>query len=264
MENKDFFPSSVVFYGPGWMTPYYWSNPGQIPGGIPAGMGAANAPWAVGGKFNNTWWTSFGGSDIPPQWRSLIPFTNPESTLAKTTPFNPATDRATPNRETYEFEVWHAPSDKSSMWRGWVQGQPLTIDGSISSYDDVGSSYFQNYIWHTLFRLQQAPDSTFAQLLGTVNRANSRLLNAPFNTSKFVTIADQSAWVVINDSQQRLWKNDYGEMMKSVMGFFDGHADYVQMERRAQTTDDPNAPTGAGSLTSLKPWDYSFLIPTTN
>jgi prepilin-type N-terminal cleavage/methylation domain-containing protein len=264
MENKDFFPSSVLFYGPSWMTPAYWSNPASIPGGIPAGAGSVNAPWSIGGKFNDPWWASAGGNDIPPQWRALFPYTQPDSLLARAVPFSPSNDRNNPDRANFQFEVWHSPGDKSTMWRSWAQGQAIALDGTISSYDDVGTSYGQNYIWHTLFRLQQAPDSTFAQVLGTVGRANGRLMAAAFNTSKFVTICDQTGWAIINDGQLRQWKNDFGDNMKSVMGFFDSHADYVQMERRAATSDDVNAPTGAGSLTSTKPWDYSFLIPTHN
>ena len=260
-ENKDTFPPSTMFYGPRWMTNAYWRNPGLIPGGVPA-LSLVNGPWSIGGKFNNSFYSGVAGGafDTPPQWRYLTPYTSPESLLARAEPFNVAADRATPDRQNYQFEIWNAPADKRSMWRGWVQGQALTVDDSISAYNDVGTSFQQNYVWHTLFR--QSNNENFAQTVATIDRANARLRVEGFNPAKFVTISDQTAWIVINDAQQRFWKSDYGDNMKSVMGFFDGHADYVQMERRTATADDPNAPLGVGAMNSVKPYNYSFLVPT--
>lgn len=258
-ENKDTFPPSTMFYGPRWMTNAYWRNPALIPGGVPP-LQLVNAPWSIGGKFCSQTFTAFGAADIPPQWRYLTPYTSPESQLTRAEPFNLAADQATPTRQNYQFEIWRAPADKRSMWRGWAQGQALTVDNSISAYDEVGSSYQQNYIWHTLFRLNN--NENFSQAVATIDRANSKLRGEGFNPSKFVVISDQTAWIVINDGMGRQWKSDYGDNMKSVMGFFDGHSDYVQMERRTATADDVNAATGAGSMTSIKPYTYSFLIPT--
>jgi len=258
-ENKDFFPPSIMFYGPRWMTNAYWRNPGSIPGGVPP-LQLVNAPWSVGGKFNSTFFQGMGPVDIPPQWRYLTPYTSPESLLTRAEPFNLATDQATPNRENYQFEMWRAPADKRSMWRNWASGGAFNVDGAVSAYDDVGSSFQQNYVWHTLFRLSN--NENFAQTVATLDRANAKLRVEGFQPAKFVVMSDQTAWIIINDPQGRQWKSDYGDNMKSVMGFYDGHADYVQMERRPATPDDVNAPLGVGSMRSTKPYDYSFLIPT--
>ncbi|MBY0307947.1 MAG: type II secretion system GspH family protein [Phycisphaerales bacterium] len=260
LDYKDVLAPSIMFYGPRWMTTAYWSNPSLIPGGVPP-LQTVNAPWSVGGKFCDSYYTPLGGVDIPASWRYLNPYTNPEFAVPRTEPFNVATDRSYPDRNAVSIDVWKSPGDKDSMWRSWVQGQPLSL-APVSAYDDVGTSYQQNYIWHTLFRDMANPD--FAGTLRMLSRANAKLRSEAFNGGKFVVCSDQTAWKVINDSQQRRWMGEFGEYNKSVMGFLDGHSDYITMERRAATADDVNAPTGAGSLSSNKPWDYSFLIPTSN
>lgn len=195
--------------------------------------------WGWGGKDPAQYWG--GGAnrahDIPAAVRPINQYLYPDLTFPPPqagTVVNTATARIpgrtdSQTRQQIELEAFRSPGDKSTRQRAW----PRPTLGT-SSYDDVGTSYHTNIRWYDYLRAEVTPPLD-AQ---TAYREGMRRLRvgSSFQPSKFVFLHDQTADIVTqNDSRVRsIYPNgiegDFGEDNKSVMAFFDGHADYLELE----------------------------------
>jgi prepilin-type N-terminal cleavage/methylation domain-containing protein len=220
----------------------------------PAG-GYAFSPFAYGGKACAERWA---GSpyDLAPGYRPLNVYIYPNQTHE--TIITPG------NRGTQDLPAYRSPGDKGSISDSTFSGSgPARINYAYTGYDDVGTSYVMNQIWFQAFRRSNA--QTLAVFREAIAAGNKRLGTAEVDATKFVLYTDQTAQLFMFGPANSNVIGEFGDMNKSVMGFLDGHGDYMKMERRTATAEDPYADIGAGNLTSrpgAKPWAYSFwLVP---
>jgi len=129
-------------------------------------------------------------------------------------------------RGQIELEAFKSPGDKISYQNRWPRDDP-----SISSYDDVGTSYHFNVRWFDVLFDQYNRDFTKAWDTG-IRRME---LAADIDTSSFVFIHDQIADIATSGDPrpQRRYPEgimgEYGEMNKSLMAFYDGHVGYKKI-----------------------------------
>lgn len=213
---------------------------GQIPDNLAGWQSFQGvASWSFGGKENDGFWFGYTGGafDYESVDRPINRYVNDSITYPYAdlpTTRIPATAEV---RRNFQMEVFKDPSDKFSLQQEWDYNtqaanvgrlrpsRALTTGEFISSYDDVGTSYHMNFKW-------------FGRVLAATQGANAfgrawfrgmRLFrNAEgINPSKFVFIHDQYTDLVANsNSTQYQLVNGFGDRNKSVMGYFDGHADY--------------------------------------
>jgi prepilin-type N-terminal cleavage/methylation domain-containing protein len=223
------------------MPPIRGAGRGQYPDN-PTGWSQIQgvASWSYGGKENDGYWISganaFGGAfDYESADRPLNRYVNdsviyPYQDLPTTR--IPATAEV---RRNFQLEVFKDPSDKFSLQQEWSYNanpantlrlrpsRSLTTGEFISSYDDVGTSYHMNFKWFGYIWPSREPNFGRAWFKGM------RLFRTAegISPSKFVFLHDQYADLIANaGSTQYQLINGYGDRNKSIMGFFDGHADY--------------------------------------
>ena len=180
--------------------------------------------WAYGGKNNNTRWGKI--FDEPAYARPLNPYIYPELDIEpppdfKEYPYNegiPSDDQ----RLALEMPAFRSPGDKISYQFGFPYPKP---DYTISSYDDVGTSYHCNMRWWDEIKGNYTFEGRFEEGMRRIKLA------ADFDTTKFVWIHDQTADITANDPHNppRDWMGEFGDLDKSCMAFLDGHADYILM-----------------------------------
>ncbi len=202
--------------------------------------------WSFGGKWCNVRWSTdqFAGLfDQNPAARPLNAYVYPSVAID-----NQVSDH---NRATLELPLFRSPGDKISyQFQARIYPSP---DYSISSYDDVGTSYHVNIKWWNEVEDSMRIDPRQNRRRGeTTYSFYSRILkNGMFriNTagevapSRFVWVHDQTADIVANDTRARNWMGEFGDRNRSVMAFLDGHVEYVNVV--------PNAMRGPG---------YTFLL----
>jgi len=192
------------------------------------GGGLGWSTWSFGGKNCNVRWMSYAGGlfDEPAARRPLNSYIYPEVRI------DPNITGAV--RNTTQLEAFKSPGDAASFQ--FLDPYP-TADRSLSSYDDVGTSYHINMKWWDpvmAFVSQTSPrrgNETQTQFWNRVMRDGIRRMNvaSSVNSSQFVWIHDQIGDVVAHDPQARNWVGEFGDRNKSVMSFLDGHTDYVAM-----------------------------------
>jgi hypothetical protein len=207
--------------------------------------------WTYGGKDTSEHWARGQGQihDIAAGARPLnqylygeIIFPTPVNRNEDWKNFKPG--RPPEPRGEIELEAYRSPGDKVSYQHGSVNGGPEDgpkgswpgRDYSISSYDDVGTSYHSNMYWWEPLLDQYDNDWTKAWFEGL-----KRLkLAGDFSTSTFVWMYDQTADVsanAVNTFPDGIM-GEFGELNKSVIGFYDGHVDYVSIVPGAPNTED--------------------------
>lgn len=218
---------------------------GQIPESQANQLNAMSS-WTYGGKNCNQWWAggaAGGGAGAfdheaadRPLNRYLV-----DGTIEPTSPIQPLASNAQDRRE-FQIPFYKDPGDRVSYQQFWAQnttpGQPLRgsvdpVGGAvISSYDDVGTSYHATLKWHD--RLQTTMGPGGPQNPGTAwQRAwyrGFRMMQKAEGVipSKFAWLHDQTADLVANaTSTNYQFRNGYGDINKSVLGFFDGHGAYA-------------------------------------
>ncbi|MDX2147241.1 MAG: prepilin-type N-terminal cleavage/methylation domain-containing protein [Planctomycetota bacterium] len=183
--------------------------------------------WQFGGKNNDSlegqsYWggTSF---DVEAADRPLNPYAVPDVTFPapEYDPSNWLTARLprdASDRKRPQAFIYRDPSDKWTHQRVWPNRWPTPL----SSYDDVGTSYHYNAKWW-----DQLP--TRLPFFDRFNFGTERIkLADAFIPSRFVWLHDQYADVIVNQTNLNfVLKNGYDDPNKSIMGFFDGHADYL-------------------------------------
>ena len=206
-ENKDYMPMIVTSTSP--------SSPGY-------------SSFSFGGKNCDQRWQGQNGGlwDTPAYMRPLNAYVYPTLTLEQT---------LTPqNRGLQQMDAFKSPGDKGSFQ--WLTPYPQA-DATKTSYDDVGTSYHNNFKWWDPVMAymnshggQRPGESTF-QYWNRVLKDGMRRMNtgANLDSTKFVFMHDQTGDIVAEDPLHRNWMGEFGGRNKSVMTFLDGHTDYVEM-----------------------------------
>jgi prepilin-type N-terminal cleavage/methylation domain-containing protein len=194
------------------------------------------ATWMFAGKnCNGSRWAGDAiGYDLPPIFRPLNFYLVSES-MERPTSINSFPANSS-ERTNFEVKVCKDPSDNVSFQ--YLSPFPRA-DNTISSYDDVGSSYHFNVKWHDQVTQTREPNFGRAWFYGY----NRLCLGDAFNPSKLVFCNDQWADAVINNpSLAARVKNGYDDVNKSCMLFFDGHAGYHTVYPGLPTSYDPVNP----------------------
>lgn len=218
--------------------------------------------WSYGGKDASEYWRTRSGGvfDEPAFTKPLNPYVYPDLNLPEPDGYNPAPVRYEEGRpddrqrEVLEMPAFRSPGDKKTHQRTWPE--PNT---QLGSYDDVGTSYHVNMRWWDAGDMRQFSAWTtggrgpiqYPKGSERWEEGMKRFRQAEFfDASKMVWIHDQTADVVANDDQGRDWLGEFNELNKSVMAFYDGHAEYVLIEPK-----DPSDPEA--NLTTNK---YTFIF----
>jgi len=204
-------------------------------GGVFTGMDT----WNYGGKNTSAFWSTppyTGVFDEPAYTRLLNPYVYPDIPLEKPAGYQGFVREngqlryykgtvAASERETLQMPIFRSPGDRHSYQRSWP-----TPDPTVSSYDDVGTSYHLNIRW--LYSLTGA----FYVTQPAFNEGIRRCRLAESFDPRFVFIYDQTADVttcaqfnVFPVSSRRNWMGEFGEVNKSVLGFMDGRAEYLRL-----------------------------------
>jgi prepilin-type N-terminal cleavage/methylation domain-containing protein len=203
-----------------------------------ATAGPAWCSWSYGGKNANIYWRTRSGGlfDDPAGLRPMNSYVYPNQDFSGHDSRDDIASQA--NRDRLELSAFRSPGDKVSYQRTW-DSNPL-IFTAISSYDDVGTSYHANWKWWN-WLLRNTParagESTRQRWDRVAREGGRRMTMATnFTASQFVWLYDQTADVVVYEDRDV--KGDYGERNRTVLGFLDGHADYIEVI--------PNEETGPG------------------
>ncbi len=236
-EKKDQVPMRGPAYSQGRITPdLAWNT------------------WYYGGKNCSDWWqTNYGGVyDEKAYCRPLNEYLYSGMTLEKpqghvnvgvgTTPLGVQCGRCwtftqgtiTPQqRASIEMTAYRSPGDRETRQRNWPTGDP-----SISSYNDVGTSYHMNMKWWDQPNAGLPTNDNTLRYDAGVRRI--RLATEFDPTNKFVWLNDQTTDITANwpgigppttipISQRPQFMGEFGEKNKSVLGFLDARAEYVKL-----------------------------------
>jgi len=178
--------------------------------------------WSHGGKTADPgFWGLNGFQLLPAKDRPLNRYLYPHLELR---------DPDLENGERLELEIWRDPADDGTYQRSnWYSDTIPELDPSISSYDDVGTSYHINYRWW------EATKANSKRLTGLENigpndlwRMTRKLFSRAADSApgRFVWLYDQTMDVVSVKSANVI--GFHGGENKSVAAFMDGHVDYIE------------------------------------
>jgi prepilin-type N-terminal cleavage/methylation domain-containing protein len=183
--------------------------------------------WRYGGKTTDTFWKTYasGVSYMTVSQRLINKHLYPDITL-----------KDTPDA-LLELEVFRCPSDPGTYQRGsWYSNPPkLQLDGKITCYDDVGTSYQLNTKWFRVARQKASTISPRPTSLAVYEATKFMFRSAGASQpSRFVWLHDQTMDVASITGV--IAEGDHGPKMQSTAGFMDGHAKYVTAEPLAFNT----------------------------
>ncbi len=188
--------------------------------------------FAYGGKTTATFWQTYaaGRSFHTIAERPLNRWLYPEDDMADP-----------PGGKRKELPIYRCPSDAGTYQRtAW---SPTTVlDTSITSYDDVGTSYHQNTRWWGESRRREQargtyPSGTMAQQLHWVKARRMFPRAAQSIPAKFVWMHDQ-VFDIIAYGYGVTRPGDHGGIGLGMAAFMDGHAEYLKVIPQAVETDD--------------------------
>jgi prepilin-type N-terminal cleavage/methylation domain-containing protein len=188
--------------------------------------------WQYGGKNCDPIWNNM-AFDVEAADRPLNPYLYPDTEFYAPAPPTrlPGNDES---RQILRLDVFRDPADKiGHQGGGDPNGWPNENRDGSTCYDDVGTSFQANYLWW--WQLTQG------DFVAKMKNGAARLALADnFEASRFVWIHDEFADIVCeNTNQNYRVRNFYGEINKSVMGFLDGHAKYINVRPgRVYTTNE--------------------------
>lgn len=236
-ENKNYLP--------------FFANFGAINGRFVWGGGTSRIPpsanctgiatWFSFGKncsSDGFWGGSNGGLfDIPASERPLNQYLGAESIEPPPTLNNKFA--ATGARPKTEIPVCKDPSDKIGHQRYWPHANNssrATTPVNISCYDDVGTSYQTQLAF--FFQAMAGPPALGFSPAFRAGMEKMRLGDT-FQPAKMVYAHDETADLVINAGvaitvDEPVIVNGYGDIEKSNMLFYDGHASYIKVLRGGQ------------------------------
>jgi prepilin-type N-terminal cleavage/methylation domain-containing protein len=230
--------------------------------------------WSWGGKnnFGRELWPSWHGGlfDHPAPSRALNPYLYPELILDRPSnawSYIDAQGRlqyqsGTPSahdRDHVELTIFKSPGDRVTrqgpQWPNPPNPAQFPLRATISSYDDVGTSYHSNMKWWYQPRIAAIPDWRKRYEAG-IQRLNQATIGDP--TGKFVWVHDQTADIVAHAqttgpiANRIKFRGEFNHLNKAVMGYLDGRAEYNDMVTGAMY--DPASfapPYGVGKYTFL-------------
>lgn len=177
--------------------------------------------WSAGGKNNNSYWFSASGGnfDIEAADRPLNAYAEPGTTYYAPT-FPNRLGPTEPARTTAQADSFKDPSDDRTHQRAWPSAT-LTI----TTYNDVGTSYLWNSQWWTQISAAY-PSLSFENKFHEATRRMAQSDGAA--PSRFVWLTDPYISIVTGlASPTAQVPNWYGGINRSVMLFLDGHAGYL-------------------------------------
>lgn len=258
------------------------------------GRPATIAPHGMGGNYCNIN-SVYGPNRVPPNgdppgsfdyWpgeRILNPYIYPNLDLPKRPTSPPPSASA---RAAGSYEAFRSPGDKATVISDTTPTLPF--NPRMTTYQDIGSSYFMNSWWfisYILFSPRPLNEGVNSpEQWERLERKASRIIGTgATNTSKFVWVYDKTAFGIFGQSIAitggiETVPGIEGEFMgknKSVMGFMDGHGDYMEIKRATVPVGGHGlSPRGVGNLqtgtyrgtnneqfTNIAPFDYSFVLP---
>ncbi len=230
------------------MSTYRSEKKDQVPmrsGRYASGVLSSWDTWNYGGKNCSEFWIGYAGGvfDNMACYRPLNPYLygtlsiEASSGATDTGKGDSTSGNAEPGKWTFsqgtltsqqraalQMPAFKSPGDKATKQQNWPQENP-----TITSYDDVGTSYHINMKW---WDQPVLPANWTLRYAAGVRRI--RLASEFDPTNKFVWIHDQTADVVANNGtgpipQRPLFMGEFGEKNKSVMGYLDARAEYNKM-----------------------------------
>jgi prepilin-type N-terminal cleavage/methylation domain-containing protein len=179
------------------------------------------ATWQYAGKNCNGDWATLqgGGWDVEAADRPLNVYLYPTLDIyAPDAPLKLASTDA--SRSVLQMPVFKDPAERVTYERS-ADVHVTPTEHPMSAYDDVGTSYQMNFKWY-----EQVEN--LGTLKGIALGAARMRTADSFVPSRFVWVYDQYADIVsANVNTAFKLKNSYKDINKSVMGFMDGHANYV-------------------------------------
>ena len=229
-----------------------------------SGGGTGWCTWSFGGKYAQSFWrtNSQGIFDVPAPLRVLNTYLYPDYTfttdgLASSVQPHWLTGKLvrvyfcapTTKRDQWDLPIYRCPADRSAYNFGRERnpsaGNYQLGDPSISTYDDIGTSYQSQGRWF---------DFEFARATGA--NGSERFINAfQSGMRRFRSGTDQDSSKLVMYGDKLLdvlpyadpdgapanwdgWQNDFGDDNKAILSFFDGHVDYITLEVGAIRTND--------------------------
>ncbi|MEL7473178.1 MAG: prepilin-type N-terminal cleavage/methylation domain-containing protein [Planctomycetota bacterium] len=224
----------------GFMPWYQLAQPGII----------GFCPWSYGGKHNNDQWRNVFRRlfDVAAHERPLNPYMYPElewdPEVAGLRPQDTANwqtgepqKRWTPSpiqKESLDLPAYRSPADKTEyLWMllrsnsSWVQSVPQENEFAENSYDFNGTSYMAQIKW---WQFVNALGGNFSQRFSK-GMARFRT-GSDFNPSRFAIMHDESGFPMTMygaDANPEGLENGFGDINRTTMTFFDGHAKYQEV-----------------------------------
>ena len=217
--------------------------------------------WTFGGKYASAYWSGrFSGLfDVPPALRGLNPYIYPDTNfsldgLRRQTITNWVTGKSdfrytVPSnrlRDDYELEAFKSPVDRSVYARGLEnigQNNYPYIDPnfSTSTYEDTGTSFHAQLRWWWVER-GRYPGSGNEFVRAFKNGIRKFRIGSDFDPSTMAlygdTLMNLVPMALDTSEEQTEWVDDYGNVNRSLISFFDGHVDSVTLEPGAVRTKD--------------------------
>ena len=205
--------------------------------------------WNWGGKTSSRYWLTGGGAInyIPVEDRVLNPYLYPDLALK---------DPGETDDARIELPVFKCPSDKGTMQRGFWNANAQR-NPTITSYDDVGTSYHMNMKWWYGMRRDAINSGQYINDRYLWERNQHIWLQASLNTpARFVWLHDQTMDFVSQTPYSL--DGDHGKRNYATAAFMDGHVDHLEVTPNTVNTStytltfDPNIttpppiPTGNG------------------
>ena len=221
--------------------------------------------WVYGGKNCDRWWqTGQGGScdesafsrplnvQLYPQVSIDPPTGYSSAGSAGTWAYNPGTP-SDQDRLALQLPVFRSPGDRASNQRNFPVPDP-----TISSYDDVGTSYHINMKWWDQPDLPGTPNASGALFTARYNEGVRRIrLASEFDpTNRFVWIHDQTSDIVANSAVGTSVMGEFGEKNRSVHAYLDGRVQYNLLQA-GRLYDD----VGTGTNHAIGKYTFIFVTP---
>lgn len=179
--------------------------------------------WNWGGKTSDDYWLSHGSiNHITADKRALNPWVYPDLDFVQI--------GKGARKRNVELDIFKCPSDSGTFQRGFW-GEDPQRDMSISSYDDVGTSYHLNIKWW--YASERSGESVAQRWLRTKPMFRRGGLGGP---SMFAWCYDQVFDVVTHHSAVSR-EGDHGGMNRAKAAFMDGHVVYLTAEPGEPVTD---------------------------
>ncbi|MFN8744725.1 MAG: type II secretion system protein [Phycisphaerales bacterium] len=286
-DYQGLLPTPIAAWGAG---PYQLESRGRGFGNI-ATAGHTHAGKNVAARYAR----SNPSFDIPAGNRTLSAYFQTDLDLNR--------DTVSDNDRNFEIPVCRSPADRGSPYRDGGGAPGLgrpEEDRTISTYNQVGTSYLNNQWWFRglasrlgsqgepafpplpgspFWEANSPPFLAYFRYLGRLGGsvARSRLEQPGFQASKFVFISDKTSYQfqwntpgAFAPPAARLYQNwisEFGDRNKSVMGFLDGSMRYQELWTprgvypAGFVATIPNSLDAFSDVRSHIAPDYTFLLP---